>query len=87
MMVVGPQYKTIPAPGNIPGRTDRAADIGRHLPHFDLADHGVGPVHAGRSPPAHPRSLGLGVFQLFDGVVNHKILRIHQIRSGVDLFF
>ncbi|GAB3592161.1 hypothetical protein GCM10027580_07270 [Corynebacterium faecale] len=32
-------------------------------------------------------ALGIGVFQLFDGVVNHKILRIHQIRSGVDLFF
>ena len=30
-------------------------------------------------------ALGIGVFQLFDGVVNHKILRIHQNRSGVDL--
>lgn len=29
--------------------------------------------------------LGMGVFQLFDGIVSHKILRIHQIRYGVDL--
>lgn len=29
---------------------------------------------------------GVGFFQLFDGVVNHKILGIHQIRYGVDLF-
>lgn len=29
--------------------------------------------------------LGVGSFQLLDGVVNHKILGIHQIRYGVDL--
>lgn len=29
--------------------------------------------------------LGVGVFQLFDGIVDHKVLRIHQIRYGVDL--
>lgn len=29
--------------------------------------------------------LGLGGFQLFDGIVHHKILRLHQIRYGVDL--
>ena len=29
--------------------------------------------------------LGLGTFQLFDGVVDHKLLRVHQIRYGVDL--
>ncbi|GAB2934514.1 DUF2243 domain-containing protein [Micromonospora polyrhachis] len=29
--------------------------------------------------------LGLGVFQLFDGIVDHKVLRIHQIRYDVDL--
>lgn len=29
--------------------------------------------------------LGIGSFQLFDGVVDHKILGIHQIRYGVDL--
>lgn len=29
---------------------------------------------------------GVGFFQLFDGVVNHKVLGIHQIRYGVDLF-
>ncbi len=28
---------------------------------------------------------GVGSFQLFDGVVDHKILRIHQIRYDVDL--
>ncbi len=29
--------------------------------------------------------LGLGAFQLFDGVVSHKLLRIHQIRYNVDV--
>ncbi|GAB3237716.1 DUF2243 domain-containing protein [Glycomyces halotolerans] len=29
--------------------------------------------------------LGLGGFQLFDGLVDHKLLRLHQIRYGVDL--
>lgn len=29
---------------------------------------------------------GVGFFQLFDGVVFHKLLGIHQIRYGVDLF-
>lgn len=28
---------------------------------------------------------GVGAFQLFDGVVSHKVLQIHQIRYGVDL--
>ncbi|MFD1858696.1 DUF2243 domain-containing protein [Aeromicrobium camelliae] len=28
---------------------------------------------------------GVGAFQLLDGVLNHQILRIHQIRYGVDL--
>jgi uncharacterized membrane protein len=28
---------------------------------------------------------GAGVFQVFDGVVNHKVLRLHQIRYGVHL--
>lgn len=28
--------------------------------------------------------LGMGGFQLFDGVVNHKVLRLHQIRADVD---
>lgn len=27
--------------------------------------------------------LGAGVFQLFDTVVDHKVLRVHQIRYGV----
>lgn len=29
--------------------------------------------------------LGLGGFQLFDGIVDHKVLRLHQIRYGVEL--
>ena len=29
--------------------------------------------------------LGAGGFQLFDGIVDHKVLRIHQVRYGVDL--
>lgn len=29
--------------------------------------------------------LGAGGFQVFDGIVSHKILRIHQIRYDVDL--
>jgi uncharacterized membrane protein len=28
--------------------------------------------------------LGMGGFQLFDGVVDHKVLRVHQVRYGVD---
>lgn len=30
--------------------------------------------------------IGMGGFQLFDGVLNHKILRIHQIRYDVELW-
>jgi uncharacterized membrane protein len=29
--------------------------------------------------------LGAGGFQTFDGVVDHKVLRVHQVRYGVDL--
>lgn len=29
--------------------------------------------------------LGLGAFQLVDGLVNHKVLRLHQVRYDVDL--
>ncbi|GGW99838.1 hypothetical protein GCM10010297_22250 [Streptomyces malachitofuscus] len=38
--------------------------------------------------PAHAWAgffLGLGIFQLFDGIVDHKLLRVHQIRYGVDV--
>ncbi|WP_349616827.1 DUF2243 domain-containing protein [Azotobacter salinestris] len=28
--------------------------------------------------------IGLGGFQLFDGIVDHKVLRLHQIRYGID---
>lgn len=31
--------------------------------------------------------IGMGVFQVFDGIVDHKILRVHQIRYGVDNLF
>ncbi|MPQ96378.1 DUF2243 domain-containing protein [Modestobacter sp. I12A-02628] len=29
--------------------------------------------------------LGAGGFQLYDGLVQHKLLRLHQVRYGVDL--
>jgi uncharacterized membrane protein len=29
--------------------------------------------------------VGLGAFQLYDGTVQHKVLRLHQIRYGVEL--
>ena len=29
--------------------------------------------------------LGAGGFQLFDGIVDHKVLQLHQVRYGVDL--
>ncbi|AWT41067.1 MULTISPECIES: DUF2243 domain-containing protein [Streptomyces] len=29
--------------------------------------------------------LGAGAFQLFDGIMDHKLLRVHQIRYGVDV--
>lgn len=29
--------------------------------------------------------VGLGVFQLWDGLIDHKVLQLHQIRYGVDL--
>ncbi|WP_037681605.1 DUF2243 domain-containing protein [Streptomyces cellulosae] len=29
--------------------------------------------------------LGMGTFQLYDGIVDHKLLRLHQIRYGVDV--
>lgn len=29
--------------------------------------------------------VGLGLFQLWDGIVDHKLLRLHQVRYGVDL--
>ena len=28
--------------------------------------------------------MGLGGFQLFDGIVDHKILQLHQVREGVE---
>ena len=29
--------------------------------------------------------LGAGAFQVWDGVVHHKLLRLHQVRYGVDV--
>jgi uncharacterized membrane protein len=47
----------------------------------DLARRGtLAPISAGAG-----LFLGLGVFQLFDGLVDHKLLRVHQIRYGVEL--
>ena len=51
---------------------------------FMLVDLG----RAGRlaSPLILPAALmGMGAFQLFDGTVNHKLLRIHQIRYEVPI--
>ncbi|MFE2630330.1 DUF2243 domain-containing protein [Streptomyces sp. NPDC059374] len=42
----------------------------------------------GALAPAHARAgflLGAGGFQLFDGIVDHKLLRVHQVRYGVDV--
>lgn len=51
---------------------------------FLLADlrrrHVLAPAHAWAGFP-----LGLGTFQLFDGIVDHKLLRLHQVRYGVNL--
>lgn len=47
----------------------------------DLARRGT--VH-GRSL-AGGTLVGAGAFQLFDGLVNHKVLGLHQVRYGVDL--
>ncbi|MEU5895217.1 DUF2243 domain-containing protein [Streptomyces venezuelae] len=38
--------------------------------------------------PAHALAglfLGAGAFQLIDGIVDHKLLRLHQVRYGVDV--
>ncbi|MEU4011545.1 DUF2243 domain-containing protein [Streptomyces pseudogriseolus] len=38
--------------------------------------------------PGHAWSgvfLGAGAFQVFDGIVDHKVLRVHQVRYGVDV--
>ena len=31
--------------------------------------------------------LGAGVFQLYDGIVQHKLMRLHQIRYDVDVIY
>ena len=31
--------------------------------------------------------LGAGVFQLYDGIIQHKVFRLHQIRYDVDIFY
>lgn len=30
---------------------------------------------------------GAGVFQLYDGIIQHKVFRIHQIRYDVEIFY
>ncbi|SDO57239.1 Uncharacterized membrane protein [Lentzea jiangxiensis] len=42
--------------------------------------HALAPAHASAG-----LFLGSGGFQLFDGIVDHKVLRLHQVRYGVDL--
>ncbi|AZV43851.1 DUF2243 domain-containing protein [Peribacillus asahii] len=29
---------------------------------------------------------GVGIFQLYDGTIQHKVMRLHQIRYNVDIF-
>lgn len=76
---------------------DHADDFGRilsdgllHLATLTLLLVGVGRLWAGRRAlatllTARPLRagilLGMGGFQLFDGVVDHKILRLHQVRT------
>lgn len=39
-------------------------------------------------PPAYAWGwllVGAGGFQIFDGIVDHKLLRLHQVRYGVDI--
>ncbi|SOC43513.1 DUF2243 domain-containing protein [Ureibacillus acetophenoni] len=31
--------------------------------------------------------LGAGVFQLYDGIIQHKLMRLHQIRYDVEIFY
>jgi uncharacterized membrane protein len=38
-----------------------------------------------RGPAIAGTVVGLGLFQLWDGVIDHKVLRIHQVRYDVDL--
>lgn len=46
---------------------------------------------ARRQTPLRPRTViagvltGAGLFQLWDGVIDHKVLRLHQVRYDVDL--
>lgn len=51
---------------------------------FMLADlrrrHALAPMHAQAG-----FFFGAGGFQLFDGIVDHKVLRLHQIRYDVEL--
>lgn len=47
----------------------------------DLARRGA--LHRGAA--AAGALLGAGAFQLFDGVVVHKVLRLHQVRYDVEL--
>lgn len=30
---------------------------------------------------------GAGVFQLYDGIIQHKVFRLHQIRYDVEIFY
>ncbi|MEH0932197.1 DUF2243 domain-containing protein [Micromonospora sp. CPCC 205558] len=52
--------------------------------HVILLDQHGFPGTRGEQVSRTPR-LGAGGFQLFDGLVDHKVLRVHQIRYGVHL--
>lgn len=45
--------------------------------------HRLGVVRSARAIGAGVL-FGMGGFQLFDGIVNHKILQLHPVREGVD---
>lgn len=77
--------RSTPAVGLFSDGLFHAAQIlGMIAASFMLVDLG----RAGRlaSPLILPAALmGMGAFQLFDGTVNHKLLRIHQIRYEVPI--
>ena len=56
------------------------AVVGGFFMFADLRDRGV------RSPALAWGGflIGAGAFQVFDGMIDHKVLRVHQIRYGVD---
>lgn len=57
------------------------APVGGFFLHADLCRRrALAPAHAWAG-----LFLGLGIFRLFDGIVDHELLRLHQVRYGVDV--